>query len=410
MGYRATNADCRWAGEIVVATVAFALVLAFGGWRAARADRRVDFGAPLGPSEIVYVVDSGGRVVVDHNGDRSFIPASTIKVFTTLLAARRLGMDHRFTTEFFLEGDTMVVRGRGDPFLVSEELDAVAAALRARLGARSLAGIAVDDSFFAPAIVIPGVGGSANPYDAPNSATAVNFNTIVLDRRGGAIRSTEPQTPLTPLALTLAGERKIDGTLRFNLGHRNGDAARYAAEVIAAKLRAAGVTVGKATGQRAAPSAAPFYVHHNSRTLAAVCRALLEHSNNFVANQVFLAVGAKAEGAPASLEKSAVAARELLAAHPELDGIEVVEGSGLSYDNRATAPAMAALLDLFAPYRDLLKEVDGVRHKTGTLQAARSVVGYLDTARHGTVRFVVSLDGRGSDRRARIVETLRRQL
>jgi len=385
------------------------LTLALGG-RPVLADRRADLGAPVGPNEIVYVVDAGNRVLVDRNGDRPFIPASTLKVFTTLLAAQRLGLDYRFTTEFFLDGDTLVVRGRGDPFLVSEELDAVAAALHARLGTRRLSGVAIDDSFFAPTILIPGVGGSNNPYDAPNSPTAVNFNTIVLERRNGTVRSAEPQTPLTPLALTLAGERKVNGTLRFNLGHRNGDAARYAAEVIAAKLRAAGVSVGTATGERAAPASAPVYVHRNSRTLADVCRSLLEHSNNFVANQVFLAIGAAATGPPASLEKSIAEARRFLAAHPQLRGLEVTEGSGLSYDNRATAPAMAALLDLFAPYRDLLKQRDGVPHKTGTLQVTRSVVGYLDTAQHGTVRFVVSLDGAGSDRRAEIVDALRNRL
>lgn len=385
------------------------LVLALVGARAA-ADSRADVGAPVGPNEIVYVVDAGNRVLIDRNGDRPFIPASTLKVFTTLLAAQQLGLDYRFTTEFFLDGDTLVVRGHGDPFLVSEELDLVAAALHERLGQRALAGVAVDDSYYSAGIVIPGVGSSTNPYDAPNSATAVNFNTIVLERHDGTVRSAEAQTPVTPLALSLAGERKVNGTLRFNLGNRDGDAARYAAEVVAAKLRATGITVGAHTGQRRAPAAAPIYVHRNSRTLADVCRSLLEYSNNFVANQVFLAVGAAATGPPASLDKSVAVARTFLATHPQLRGLEVTEGSGLSYDNRATAPAMAALLDLFTPYRDLLKRRDGVPHKTGTLQVTRSVVGYLDTAQHGTVRFVVSLDGSGADRRAQIVDALRNRL
>lgn len=392
---------------MALAAIGVGCALASG---AAAAGSHPELGASVRPTDIVYAVDASNRVLVDHNGNRPFIPASTIKVFTALLAAQRLGLDYRFATEFFLDGDTLVVRGRGDPFLVSEELDAVVAALRDRLGTRTVAGVAIDDSFFLAEILIPGVGGSDNPYDAPNSPTAVNFNTIVLERRHGTVRSAEPQTPLTPLALTLADERRVNGTLRFNLGHRNGDAPRYAAEVIATKLRAVGITVGTATERRIAPSTAPIYVHHNSRTLGDVCRALLEHSNNFVANQVFLAVGAAAEGAPASLEKSTAVARAFLATHPQLDGIEVVEGSGLSYDNHATAPAMAALLDLFTPYRDLLKERDGVRHKTGTLQATRSVVGYLNTAQHGTVRFVVSLDGTGNDRRAQIVAALRERL
>lgn len=392
---------------MALAAIGVGCALASG---AAAAGSHPELGASVRPTDIVYAVDASNRVLVDHNGNRPFIPASTIKVFTALLAAQRLGLDYRFATEFFLDGDTLVVRGRGDPFLISEELDTIAAALRARLPAHPLAGVAIDDSFFAPDIVIPGVGGSNNPYDAPNSPTAVNFNTIVMERRNGTLRSAEPQTPLTPLALTLAGERTVNGTLRLNLGHRNGDAARYAAELIAAKLRTAGVTVGALASRGTAPAIAPIYVHQNSRTLADVCRALLDHSNNFVANQVFLAVGAATNGGPASLQKSTAVARSFLAGHPQLTGIEVVEGSGLSYDNHATAPAMTALLALFAPYRDLLKERDGVRHKTGTLQVTRSVVGYLDTAQHGTVRFVVSLDGSGADRRAQIIGALRERL
>ena len=283
-------------------------------------------------------------------------------------------------------------------------------ALRPRLEDRPLRGVVVDDSFFAPDITIPGVGGSSNPYDAPNSATGVNFNTIAVARRNGKIVSAEEQTPLTPLALTLARRGDIGSSARINLGNRNGDAARYAGELIAAKLRAAGVAVGDHISQGHAPSTPPIYMHYNSRTLEDVCRELLFHSNNYMANQVFLDLGAAAEGAPASLSKSVGVARRFIGTQPQLRSIVITEGSGISYDNRASAAAMAALLKLFMPYRYLLREKDGVSHKTGTLQVTRTLVGYLETSSHGTVRFVIALNGAKSDRRWKIVEALRQNL
>src|SRR5215470_13388671 len=90
--------------------------------------------------------------------------------------------------------------------------------------------------------------------------------------------------------------------------------------------------------------------------------------------------------------------------------ISITEGSGISYDNRVNAPSMAALLKLFAPYRHLLRDHEGILHKTGTLQVTKTLVGYIDTAAHGTVRFVIRLDGARSDRRWQIVEMLRNRL
>ena len=62
--------------------------------------------------------------------------------------------------------------------LLSEELDRAAIELKEKLGDQVLAGVAIDDSFFEEGIKVPGVSGSDEPYDALNSATAVNFNTI----------------------------------------------------------------------------------------------------------------------------------------------------------------------------------------------------------------------------------------
>ncbi len=364
-----------------------------------------------GTNGVVYVVDAEGAVLATHNGDKSFTPASTLKVMTTLLAAEHLGLENRFETEFHLIEDTLLVRGKGDPFLVSEELDVVAADLAKKLEGKELKGVAIDDGWFATGIKIPGVTSTTEPYDALNSATAVNFNTINVIVKGGKVASAEEQTPLTPLATEVAKRQGVQGTNRINIGKSPKDSRRYAAELIAAKLRAAGVTVGAEVSDGAVPEdAEPLHVHQNSRTIGEVCAAMLYYSNNYIANQVFLAVGAAVRGAPASLDKSVEVSVAFIEANPGLEGFVMVEGSGISYTNQATSAAFAHALELFEPHKALLRVRHDSPHKTGTLKVTKSVVGYAETKEHGVVRYVVSLDGAGSQRRWDIVQALQREL
>ncbi len=358
----------------------------------------------------VLAVDGEGNSLVSVHTDKEFTPASTLKVVTTLLAAETLGLDARFETDFWVEGDQLVVRGKGDPFLVSEELDLLAKDLAPKLAGKTLTGVVIDDSWFESGITVPGVTATTEPYDALNSATAVNFNTINVVVKDGVVRSAEEQTPLTALAKEVAKREGVRGTHRINIGKNPSDSRRYAGELIALKLQAAGASVEPKVTDGVAPEREPLHTHQNSRTLGEVCGAMLYYSNNYIANQVFLAVGAKAKGAPASLAKSVEVAEAFIAEHPTLTGIAMVEGSGISYKNQATASAFIGALELFAPHRDLLRVRHDSPHKTGTLKITKSVVGWVATKEHGDVRYVISLDGGGSQRRWDIVQTLQRLL
>lgn len=75
----------------------------------------------------IQVVDLvSGRTLYQHNADRLFVPASTMKLLTTALALARLGPDHRFVTRLAAEtppdeegriaGDLALIGG-GDPNL-----------------------------------------------------------------------------------------------------------------------------------------------------------------------------------------------------------------------------------------------------------------------------------------------------
>ncbi len=167
--------------------------------------------ATLAPSALVLVMDEKGNELIAQHADRPFVPASVTKLVTAWLALQVLGADYRFQTRFYLdENRVLYVRGGGDPFLVSEELALLAPQLVAAVGKAPLAGIVLDASYYPARLRIPGIENSAESYDAPNSALAVNFNTISAVRHGKSVsirRKADPDHPAGDQAIPRARAR-----------------------------------------------------------------------------------------------------------------------------------------------------------------------------------------------------------
>ena len=114
----------------------------------------------VGNQDAVLVADSKGGILFSKNADQQLIPASTLKILTALVALDYLGPDHRFVTEFYLDQeDNLIVKGYGDPLLVSEALVQIATVLATRLHSRKkrINDLVLDASYFDDPIVIPGV-------------------------------------------------------------------------------------------------------------------------------------------------------------------------------------------------------------------------------------------------------------
>jgi D-alanyl-D-alanine carboxypeptidase/D-alanyl-D-alanine-endopeptidase (penicillin-binding protein 4) len=327
---------------------------------------------------------------------------------TAWLALEVLGGDYRFQTRFYLDGDRVLyVRGGGDPFLISEELELLASRLVAAVGKQPLTGIVLDASYYPSDLRIPGIEDTNEAYDALNSALAVNFNTIAAVRRGKSVRSAEKQTPITPLAISQVRERGPNGRGRISLTQDPAVSLQYAGELLAAFIEQAGGNVGGKISNGSVPEGlTPVYVHRQSRALSEILRQLLVGSNNYIANQVFLEIGAHRQGGPVSLEKSLQVAGEMLAAHGLAEAIHIEEGSGISRGNRFTARGLASVLNLFAPHADLLRRGKGAWYKTGTLPGVRTLAGYADTSAHGQVRFVISLANNNGATRFRLLQAI----
>lgn len=66
---------------------------------------------------------STGEEIITHNHDQYFIPASTLKIKTSIDALRQFGADHRFETKVYIDGHVdqgvlygdIIIEGGGDP-------------------------------------------------------------------------------------------------------------------------------------------------------------------------------------------------------------------------------------------------------------------------------------------------------
>lgn len=361
----------------------------------------------LTADDALLVADSSGNILLEKNTTRPFIPASTLKILTALSALHYLGPRYRFKTAFYLDqAGSLKVKGYGDPLLISEAILKIADRLSEALtGFRDLI---IDHSYFAPGIRIPGRGRSTNPYDAPVGALCANFNTVSFHRDDqGHIVSSEVQTPMTRFV------RKKLQSMTVKQGRHvcfkdGDDAARYAAELILYFLNTKGIHhTGHIRFGGVTATDTLVYRYRSIFTLEQVLKKMLTFSNNFIANQILIAVGAQVYGPPGTLKKGIRALRAYARQHLSPHRIHIQEGSGLSRGNRLNARDMLRVLRRFKPHRHLLTAEDGLVYKTGTLKGIRTRAGYIERGTGRPFYFVVSLNG-GSQKTETLMNCLRR--
>ncbi len=365
----------------------------------------------------VMLRSPNGEVLVSLNPDRALVPASLVKIPLAQVALTMLGEDFRFETHFYRnDSGDLLIRGLGDPFLVSEEIADIADTLAQR-GLQQIRRLVMDDSAFEADPDLPIERGTSQPFGARNSALAVNFNTVNLAwTADGRLITGETQTPLTALGRELGAQLAPGAAQRINLGDDPRAGLRQAQQLFRLLLEKSGITVSDTGFNRNAVTDewTLFYRHRSSRSLRDNLDGLLRYSNNFIANQLFLTLGAQGSGYPATAEAARAALQQQLTGlygdsfGRDPQSLLMLEGSGLSRAQRSSAAGMMHILEVFKPYAELLPEVDGVLRKSGTLTGVYNLVGYIRGS-DGLYPFVI-LTNQAVNNRAEILRLLQRRL
>lgn len=408
-----------------------------------------------GAQSMLVVERASGAELFALHAERALAPASTQKILTALAALDAFGAGHQFETEVLAPAPpdangrvaSLTLRG-ADPAMTGEMWWRLASDLRV-LGVAEVAGdVVLDDSLLDAERWHPSwYPISARAYHAPIGAISANYGAFrVVVSPGetlGAPGRVQIDPPLAYFPLTNAtrttrpgagpplevertrdpggGERvTVRGAIalggdRVEIWRSVIDPTAYAAAVVRSQLEAAGVRVGGKVTPGAAPGQSVLIYAFEGMPLRAEADLLLKYSNNFIAEALLKQLGRLDTGMPGSWVNGAAALRARLAALGlPLDGTRIVDGSGLSRDNRISARLLVAALrradESFAIGPDLLaglpiaaedgtlrKRAEGarglVRAKTGTLDGVTSLAGWARTERGRELVFALISNG-----------------
>ena len=305
-------------------------------------------------------VQSDWVTPISNKGKTPLPAASLTKIATTLASLNKWGAKHQFVTNIYVTGEIaagivtgdLIVEGSGDPFFVWEEAIAIANALN-QLGISEVRGnLLITDKFY------------MNYQDRALKAGE-------LLKQGLNRQLWQPQVKQQYLQMP-TGTRQPEVTI-----------------------------VGKVKAVEGVPSNARLLISHQSLPLAEILRQMNIYSNNKMAQILADLLGGAAVVAQTSAEIADFDSTE----------IELVNGSGLSKENRISPHAVCQMLiaidrllredsfsavDLFPTAgRDVVGTVKGrglpagTTIKTGTLNNVSALAGVIPTSDRGNVYFSI---------------------
>jgi D-alanyl-D-alanine carboxypeptidase/D-alanyl-D-alanine-endopeptidase (penicillin-binding protein 4) len=322
--------------------------------------------------------DEKSNPVYAENINKELIPASTVKVLTALIAVEKLGIDYQFSTKAFIdENNNLYIKGFGDPLFISEQIEKFCKNLAEITEKKEFNSLIIDQSFFSKSSInFQGTKKlSLNPYDSPNNALAANFNSVCFDKKQNKYISCEKETPFISEILFLVKKSGLKKG-RIPVTNEKNSNLLYPAYLIKHFLKNENIKFKgkiKLLNNETNTDLTEILNYKSDYTLKEIIEKMLFYSNNFIANQLFLAIGADKNGA--DIKKSQIYYNNYLAKNNIF--ATIVEGSGISRENKISASEMIKILKKFKPYYFLMKkDGKGNFYKTGTLSDVKNLCGY----------------------------------
>ena len=411
----------------------------------------------------ISIVDADlNKIIFQKNAHLPVTPASTVKLFTTSAALLNLGKGFKFSTELLttdnniadgtINGD-LIIKGFANPFFTSGELDSMAINIR-KLGITEITGnIVGDDSYF------------DSRYDRekwikrersnlalpPVSALIMDRNEITLsfipvkDKLKPFRFSVLPKSNLyeisgnakitrrrrLPTILVNSRPKEIKINIKGYIRKRRhaysykafvDNPPVFIADMLYEKLKNQGIAIDGTI--KANKSKGKTYLLEKKETnLEYVIKKTDKESDNFLAEIIFKTLGAQyshevgnsfyaTQAVYSFLEKSGI----------NSDNIEIVDGSGISRENKLTASAVTKLLKLIYNNKEVFNTFyaslasagkDGTLEnrlagfglkgnfhgKTGTLNGVSAVSGYLTTnsGKNVILSILINFNRNGAD-------------
>ena len=390
----------------------------------------------------IYVQDvDSGEVVLSWKDDVPRNPASTMKLLTTLVGLDTLGPNYRWTTDIFALGELedgrlagdLLIRGHGDPFLVTERVWQMLRLVR-QAGIHAIDGnLLLDDSYFEVPEYDPSEFDRQplRAYNVGPNALLMNFKVVRYwfepDHDRDAVRVwVDP--PLENLrvenrlalrrgycggyqrGITITANEAIDKMIfsgRFPTGCKSYAMDRtalshneFAYGLFTSVWRESGGEFRGGWMNAKAPEDAEPIVSFKSLPLAEIISRVNKNSNNVMARHILFTLSAEVLGAPGTESGGRKVVENWLAdTGIEFPTLRLDNGAGLSREARLSAREFAALLELAwrKPYMPeylasmavsgldgtLRRKFDdeqltGQAHlKTGSLDHVSAIAGYL---------------------------------
>ena len=366
----------RLAAAILVALLAVPAAEASGG-----ASLQIQLAHALQAKRVIpsrtgaIVLDlQSGSTLFEENPSLPLLPASNEKLATTYAALSALGPSFRIETDALGEGTqvgatwrgNLVLKGYGDPTLSSAEIMSLARQVREN-GIRRVSGRVLGDESW---------------FDTRRAGVGWKHSFYLLE---------------SPALSALIVNRGWTGHAE------TGEPALWATELFRADLERAGVSVrgGAALGVAAA-DAIPL-AEVQSQPVAKLVAFMDRQSDNFTAEMLMKEIGAVSRGHGTTAAGLRVTRRLLEAAGIPLAGVRMVDGSGLSLDDRWTPAGLAALLRTMWFDPDIgpdLRAALPIAGETGTLEhrMRKGAAHGLVRAKTGTTDNSSALSGFVGDR------------